>query len=113
MAVKLGPFLNVFAGDPGGHRQHGVEAGQLGEAEPAVSAGPLTRARVNMLLQLQSFISRHGFLQTARDELVNKATNTLLLNFAWNEVVGNSLQCRRQMLETKMPFLNFYFLNFL
>ena len=64
-----------------------------------------------MLLQRQSFISRHGFLQTARNEFVDKATNALLLNFAWNYVIGNSLQCRLQMLENKMPFLNLIFLN--
>ena len=50
VAMKLRPLLNVLAGDPGGHRQHGVEAGQLGEVKPTISAGPLTRARVNMLL---------------------------------------------------------------
>ena len=89
VTVKLRSLLNVLARDPGGHRQHGVEAGQLGEVEPTVSAGPLTRARVNMLLQLQCNVPCHGFLKTARDELVNKVTDTLLLNNTWKYIIGD------------------------
>ena len=105
------PLLNIIARDPGGHRQHGVDAGQLGEVEPTVGAGPLTRARVNMLLQLQCNVPCHRFLKTARDELVNKITDTLLLNSTWSYIIGDGLQCSTQILETQLPLPNFTFLN--
>ena len=111
LAVKLSFLLNVLTRDPGGHRQHGVEAGQLGEVKPTVSAGPLTRARVDMLLQLQCNVPCHGFLKTARDELINKVTDTLFLNSSRNDVIGDGLQCSTQIFETQLSLPNFSFLN--
>ena len=52
-------------------------------------------------------------LQTARDELVNEVANTLLLKCIWDVVIGNSHECRIQIFETNMPFLNLISLNFL
>ena len=111
VVVQLSPLLDVLAGDPGGHGHQGVQAGQLGEVEPAVCPRPLTGPGVSVLLHQESDFSGHWFLETTRYELVNKLCYAPFLDQVWYVVISDGLQGATQPFEDQITLPPFVFRN--